>query len=255
MADLLRSDDAGVATLTLNRPEKRNALSASLLGELQAALDAIRNDRSVRVVVLGANGKVFSSGHDLKEIQALGDAAEIEKLFLQCSRMMTTIGELPQPVIAKVQAMATAAGCQLVAACDLAVAAEGATFATPGVNTGAFCATPGVALSRAVSRKHALEMLFTGEPISARRAAEIGLVNRVVPAERLDEDVASLARLLASKSASALAAGKRLFSRQLEMPLKDAYSLASNVNAQSFVGADGREGVSAFLEKRAPRWS
>ena len=255
MSDLLRADEAGVATLTLNRPEKRNALSASLLGELQAALDAIAKDRAVRVVVLAANGPVFSSGHDLREIRALEEKADVERLFLACSRMMTTLGELPQPVIAKVQGMATAAGCQLVAACDLAIAAEGATFATPGVNTGSFCATPGVALSRAVSRKHALEMLLTGEPISASRAAEIGLVNRVVAADRLDAEVAALAHLLASKSASALASGKRLFSRQLEMPLKDAYTLASGVIAESFVGADGREGVSAFLEKRPPRWS
>ncbi len=254
MDELLHSCDGGVVTLTLNRPEKRNALSASLLAALQSALDGLAGDRTARVVVIAANGPVFSSGHDLKEIRELGDAERIERLFLACSRMMTTLGGLPQPVIAKVQGMATAAGCQLVAACDLAVASSSATFATPGVNTGSFCATPGVALSRVVSRKHALEMLLTGEPISAARAAEIGLVNRVVPPDRLDEETASLARLLASKSASALASGKRLFARQLEMPLRDAYALASGVIAESFVGADGREGVAAFLEKRPPVW-
>jgi enoyl-CoA hydratase/carnithine racemase len=256
MSELLLKDCKDrVATLTLNRPAQRNALSAALLAELQSALDALAADRSVRVVVLAGNGPAFSSGHDLKEIQAMPSQEDVERLFLACSRVMTTLVELPKPVIAKVHGIATAAGCQLVAACDLAVASSNATFATPGVNTGAFCATPGVALSRAVSRKHALEMLLTGEPISAARAAEIGLVNRVVPPERLDEEVASLARLLASKSGSALAAGKRLFARQLEMPLRDAYALASGVIAESFVGADGREGVAAFLEKRPPRFS
>jgi enoyl-CoA hydratase/carnithine racemase len=255
MSDLLLSDCRDrVATLTLNRPAQRNALSAALLADLQSALDALAADRSVRVVVLAGSGPAFSSGHDLKEIQAMPSQEDVERLFLACSRVMTAIVELPKPVIAKVHGIATAAGCQLVAACDLAVASSNATFATPGVNTGAFCATPGVALSRAVSRKHALEMLLTGAPISAQRAAEIGLVNRVVPPERLDEEVASLATLLASKSGSALAAGKRLFSRQLEMPLKDAYALASGVIAESFVGPDGKEGVAAFLEKRPPRW-
>jgi enoyl-CoA hydratase/carnithine racemase len=252
---LLRSDDAGITTLTLNRPEKRNALSAALLTALQSELDSVGPDRSVRVVVIAANGPIFSSGHDLKEIRALGDAEKIEELFLACSRVMTTIAELPKPVIAKVHGMATAAGCQLVAACDLAIASSKATFATPGVNTGSFCATPGVALSRTVSRKHALEMLLTGEPITAARAAEIGLVNRVVAPERLDEEVASLARLIATKSPGALASGKRLFARQLEMPLRDAYSLASGVISRDFVSDEAVEGVSAFFEKRAPRWS
>jgi enoyl-CoA hydratase/carnithine racemase len=256
MSELLLKDCKDrVATLTLNRPAQRNALSAALLAELQAALDALAADRSVRVVVLAGNGPAFSSGHDLKEIQAMPSQEDVERLFLACSRVMTTLVELPKAVIAKVHGIATAAGCQLVAACDLAVASSNATFATPGVNTGAFCATPGVALSRAVSRKHALEMLLTGEPISAARAAEIGLVNRIVAPERLDEEVASLARLIASKSGSALAAGKRLFARQLEMPLRDAYALASGVIAESFVGPDGREGVAAFLEKRPPRFS
>jgi len=251
---LLRSDEDGIATLTLNRPEKRNALSAALVAALQSALDAVAADRSVRVVVIAANGPVFSSGHDLKEIRALGDAAKIEELFVACSRMMTAISELPKPVIAKVHGMATAAGCQLVAACDLAVASTNATFATPGVNTGAFCATPGVALSRTVTRKHALEMLLTGDPISAERAEEIGLVNRAVPPERLDAEVAALARRIASKSPGALASGKRLFARQLEMPLREAYSLASRVISKDFVAPDAVEGVSAFLEKRAPNW-
>jgi enoyl-CoA hydratase/carnithine racemase len=252
---LLRSDDSGITTLTLNRPDKRNALSAALLAALQSALDSAGPDRSVRVVIIAANGPLFSSGHDLKEIRALGDASKIEELFLACSRVMTTIAELPKPVIAKVHGMATAAGCQLVAACDLAIASSMATFATPGVNTGSFCATPGVALSRTVSRKHALEMLLTGEPISAARAEEIGLVNRVVPPEKLDEEVTKLARLIATKSPGALASGKRLFARQLEMPLRDAYNLASGVISRDFTSAEAIEGVSAFFEKRAPRWS
>ena len=184
----------------------------------------------------------------------MGTVAEVEALFARCSRMMVTLTQLPQPVIAKVQGLATAAGCQLVATSDLAVASSTAAFATPGVNIGAFCATPGVALGRAVGRKHAMEMLLTGEVIGAERARDIGLVNRVVPADALDAEVESLAKLIASKSPAAIASGKQLFYRQLEMALGDAYAIAGHVIACDFLGDDGKEGVDAFLGKRAPRW-
>ena len=245
----------GVATLTLNRPAQFNALSSALIGELQAALDRVAGDPNVRVVVLAARGRGFCAGHDLKEIRAMGDVAAVEGLFAQCSRMMTTITQLPQPVIAKVHGLATAAGCQLVASCDLAVAALTATFATPGVNIGAFCSTPGVALGRAVSRKHAMEMLLTGEAADAERAQAIGLVNRVVAPDALDAAVDGLARLIASKSPAAIASGKKVFYQQLEMPLGQAYAFAGHVIACDFFGEDGKEGVDAFLSKRAPRWN
>ncbi len=185
----------------------------------------------------------------------MGDVAEVESLFERCSRMMMTLTRMPQPVIAKVHGLATAAGCQLVATCDLAVASIAATFATPGVNIGAFCATPSVALGRAVGRKHAMEMLFTGEAIAAERALAIGLVNRVVSAEALDAEVEALAALIASRSAAAIATGKRVFYRQLEMPIADAYGLAGHAIACDFFTEDGKEGVDAFLGKRAPRWA
>jgi enoyl-CoA hydratase/carnithine racemase len=254
-APLLVDIADGIATLTLNRPGQFNALSAALIGELQAALDRVAGDPGVRVVVLAARGRGFCAGHDLKEIRAMGDAAEIEALFARCSRMMTAITQLPQPVIAKVHGLATAAGCQLVASCDLAVASSAATFATPGVNIGAFCSTPGVALGRAVSRKHAMEMLLTGEAADAERAERIGLVNRVVAPEALDAAVAALASLLASKSPAAIASGKKVFYQQLEMPLSQAYSLAGHAIAGDFLGDDGKEGVEAFLHKRTPHWN
>jgi enoyl-CoA hydratase/carnithine racemase len=244
----------GIATLTLNRPAQFNALSSALIGELQSAFDRIGADPAVRVVVLAASGRGFCAGHDLKEIRALPGVEAIEALFARCSRMMLTIGRLPQPVIAKVHGIATAAGCQLVATCDLAVASEAATFATPGVNLGAFCSTPGVALGRAVGRKHAMEMLLTGAPITAARAAEIGLVTRAVPAAALDAEVEAMARLIASKSSSAIASGKQAFYRQLELPIDEAYVLAGRAIACDFLTPDGREGVDAFLGKRAPRW-
>jgi enoyl-CoA hydratase/carnithine racemase len=252
--ELLYAMTEGVATVTLNRPGQFNALSRSLIDHLQSTLDRIAADRDVRVVVLAARGRGFCSGHDLKEIRAMGDAAEIESLFARCSRMMMTLTALPQPVIAKVHGLATAAGCQLVATCDLAVASTAATFATPGVNIGAFCATPSVALGRAVSRKHAMELLLTGEPIGAERARDIGLVNRVVPPEALDAEVETLARLIGSKSPAAIASGKQLFYRQLELPLGDAYRVAGHAIACDFVGDDGKEGVDAFLGKRPPQW-
>lgn len=244
----------GVATVTLNRPRQFNALSTVVIDDLQTAIDRIAGDTSVRVVVLAARGRGFCSGHDLKEIRAMETAEQVESLFARCSRVMVSLTRMPQPVIARVHGLATAAGCQLVATCDLAIASTAATFATPGVNIGAFCATPGVALGRAVSRKAAMEMLLTGEAVTAERACTIGLVNRVVAPEALDGEVEALAALIASKSATALRAGKQLFYRQLEMPLAEAYSVAGRAIACDFFTADGREGVDAFLGKRAPQW-
>ena len=244
----------GIATVTLNRPGQFNVLSSAVISELQSAFDRIAADPGVRVVVLAASGRGFCAGHDLKEVRAMPDVPEVESLFARCSRMMLTITRLPQPVIAKVHGIATAAGCQLVATCDLAVASESATFATPGVNIGAFCSTPGVALGRVVGRKHAMEMLLTGAPISAARACEIGLVNRVVPAESLDAEVSAMARLIATRSSSAIASGKEVFYRQLELPVDEAYAVAGHAIACDFFTEDGREGVDAVLGKRAPRW-
>ncbi len=251
---VLRSDRDGVCTLTLNRPQARNALSVGLMTELQAQLDAVRDDRSVRVVVLAANGPAFCAGHDLKEMRANPERAFYEALFSQCGRLMTSIVRLPQPVIARIHGIATAAGCQLVATCDLAVTVDAARFATPGVNIGLFCSTPMVALSRAVGRKHAMEMLLTGEMIGAQRAYEMGLVNRVVPAEQLDETVAALAQGIASKSPLTLAIGKEAFYRQAELGLDDAYAYCSEVMTRNMLARDAEEGIDAFLEKRTPTW-
>jgi enoyl-CoA hydratase/carnithine racemase len=253
-APLLVDVADGVATVTLNRPGQFNALSSALIGDLQSALDGIAADPGVRVVVLAANGRGFCAGHDLKEVRAMAGVPEVEALFARCSRMMLTITRLPQPVIARVHGIATAAGCQLVATCDLAIASEAATFATPGVNIGAFCSTPAVPLGRAIGRKHAMEMLLTGASISAARACEIGLVNRVVPAERLDDEVGAMARLIASRSSGAIASGKAVFYRQLELSLDEAYAVAGHAIACDFFTPDGREGVDAFLGKRSPTW-
>jgi enoyl-CoA hydratase/carnithine racemase len=253
-APLLVAVADGIATLTLNRPGQFNALSSVLIGELQAAFDRIATDPGVRVVVLAAAGRGFCAGHDLKEIRAMAGVEEAESLFARCSRMMVTITRLPQPVIAKVHGLATAAGCQLVATCDLAIASDAATFATPGVNIGAFCSTPGVALGRAVGRMHAMEMLLTGTAISAARAHEIGLVNCVVPADALDAEASGMAALIASRSSSAISSGKAAFYRQLELPIDEAYAVAGHAIACDFFTEDGREGVDAFLGKRAPRW-
>ena len=251
---LLREDRDHITTLTLSRPESYNLLTSELIGALQTAFDDIAQDESVRVVVLASTGKGFSAGHDLKEIRALGTQPEIEGLFRRCSRMMLTIPRLPQPVIARVQGAAAAAGCQLVAQCDLAVASESAKFAAPGVTWGFFCSTPGVAIGRNLARKHAMEMLLTGAPIDARRALEWGLVNRVVPAERLDEAVLELATQIKSKPRNTVAAGKRAFYEQLEQGLERAYELAGHVIAASFAHEEGREGMDAFIEKRPPSW-
>ncbi|KIL97068.1 Enoyl-CoA hydratase [Paramagnetospirillum magnetotacticum MS-1] len=251
---LIRRDEAGIATLTLNRPAARNALSVALMTEMETHLADIAKDRSVRVVVLGANGPAFCAGHDLKEMRALQSREEVAEVFALCSRVMRAVVRLPQPVIAKVHAMATAAGCQLVASCDLAYAAEGAKFATPGVNIGLFCSTPMVALSRAVGRKQAMEMLLSGHPINAGTAERWGLVNHVVAPESLDAEVASMARLIASKSSYTLKLGKEAFYRQLEMGLDDAYAHASQVMTENMLAADAAEGIDAFLDKRPPVW-
>lgn len=252
---LLREDAGdGICILTLNRPQKRNALSGAMLAELEAALDAIAEDRSVRVVVIGGNGPVFSSGHDLKEMRADSSYEAIHELFSACSRMMTKIVRLPQPVIARVHGIATAAGCQLVAACDLAVAAEEARFATPGVTNGLFCSTPSVALARAVGRKAAMEMLLMGELVDAHTALRFGLLNRVVPADKLDETVMEFARSIAGRSSKTLAIGKDAFYKQVEMDLDDAYTFTSDVMARNMQTHDAQEGIDAFLEKRPPEW-
>ena len=251
---VLREDRDRIATLTMNRPQQMNLLTAEMLAALQDALDAISRDQAIRVVVLAAAGKGFCAGHDLKEIRALGEQPKIAGLFVQCSRMMMAIQNLPQPVIAKVHGAAAAAGCQLVAQCDLAVASEAAKFVTSGVTWGFFCSTPGVAIGRNLQRKHAMEMLLTGEPVSAQRALEWGLVNRVVSAEQLDSQVLQLATLIASKPPATVAAGKRGFYQQMDMDLARAYALAGEVISSSFAHEEGKEGMAAFIEKRPPGW-
>jgi enoyl-CoA hydratase/carnithine racemase len=251
---LLRHDDGGVATLTLNRPRQYNALSEAVLAELQSQLDAIAADPGIRVVVLAGAGPAFCAGHDLKEMRARPDKAYYQDLFRRCSRVMQTIGRMPQPVIARVHGIATAAGCQLVAACDLAVAATEARFATSGIDVGLFCSTPAVALTRNVPAKQAFEMLMTGEFIDAATALRYGLVNRVVEAARLDEAVAELARKIAGKSRVAVATGKRLFYRQRELDAAAAYDLAGETMACNMMAEDAGEGIDAFIHKRPPVW-
>jgi enoyl-CoA hydratase/carnithine racemase len=251
---LLREDRDGVATLTMNRPQQMNLLTGEMLQALQAAFDEIEKNKSVRVVVLAANGKGFCAGHDLKEIRALGEQPRIAALFTQCSRMMATIPRLPQPVIAKVQGTAAAAGAQLVAQCDLAIAADTVKFVTSGVNWGFFCSTPGVAIGRNLQRKHALEMLLTGEPIDAQRAVEWGLINKAVNPERLDAEIAGLAAKLAAKPPATVAAGKRGFYQQMDLGLEKAYALAGEIIAADLAHPEGREGMIAFIEKRDPSW-
>ena len=251
---VLRQDEAGVATLTLNRPKNYNALSQAMLTALQAALDGIRADRNIRVVVIAGNGPAFCAGHDLKEMRAHDDPAFHQALFAQCGRVMMTINRLPQPVIARVHGIATAAGCQLVAACDLAVAADNARFAVSGINVGLFCATPGVALSRNLSRKQAFELLLTGDFIDAPTALRQGLINRVAPLEQLDAAVWKLAESIGAKSPLAIAMGKDLFYKQLEMGLEDAYTYACERMACNMNSEDAREGIDAFIAKRKPEW-
>jgi enoyl-CoA hydratase/carnithine racemase len=247
-------DSRGVITLTLNRPQAYNALSEALLGALQRELDAIAGDESVRVVVLAAEGKAFCAGHDLREMRAEPSQDYYQRLFAQCSRMMLTLIRLPVPVIARVQGIATAAGCQLVAQCDLAVAASTARFAVSGVNLGLFCSTPGVPLSRNVSRKRAFEMLVTGDFIDAQEALSRGLVNRVVEPAELDAETERLVASIVAKPRVAVAMGKEIFYRQAELGLASAYEAAGETMACNMMDEAALEGVQAFIEKRPPRW-
>jgi enoyl-CoA hydratase/carnithine racemase len=256
---LLREDIGGVAVLILNHPQTRNSLSEEMLEALGDALTAIAHDKSVRAVVLAANGPAFSAGHDLKEFNNHRSdedrgRAYFKHIMTTCSVMMQQIVALPQPVIAAVQATATAAGCQLVASCDLAVASRAAKFATPGVNLGLFCSTPMVALSRNVSRKHAMEMLLSGDMITAEHAARIGLVNFVVEAGSEREEALKLAQKIALKSTLTVKIGKEAFYRQIEMPLAEAYMYAAEVMVENMLARDAEEGIDAFIAKRAPKW-
>jgi enoyl-CoA hydratase/carnithine racemase len=251
---LLRSDSGGIATLTLNRPEVRNALSVGLMAALHEELRLIAADQGVRVVVIAANGPAFSAGHDLKEMRANPGRQSYEALFAQCSDLMLAIMRLPQPVIARVHAPAFAAGCQLVASCDLAVASTAATFATPGVNIGLFCSTPMVAISRDIPRKRMMEMLLTGDAIDAETAHALGLVNKVVAPEALDGAVAELARKIMAKSPLTLEIGKEAFYRQLDLGIVEAYAHASEVMTRNMLARDAEEGIDAFLARRPPKW-
>lgn len=244
----------GVVTLTLNNPERRNALSSPTLEALEGLLGQIAENPEARVVVLRSHGPVFSSGHDLNEL-VNGEAAEYSAVFEACTRVMEAIRLLPKPVIAQVQGLATAAGCQLVATCDIAVAADNAAFATPGVQIGLFCTTPGVAVARSVMPKKAMEMLLTGRPISAQEALEFGLISRIAPAADLEEQVDVLARQIASASAHTLALGKTAFYQQIEMDRPSAYEFAGKVMVNNLLADDAKEGISAFLEKRQPVWT
>ena len=251
---LLRKQVDGILYLTLNNPDRRNSLSSRLLVALKESLDHIQDDSTVRVVVVRSEGPAFSSGHDLNEL-INSDAESYSRLFAACTSVMEAIRLSPKPVIAEVQGLATAAGCQLVATCDLAIASETALFATPGVQIGLFCTTPGVAVSRAIRTKKAMEMLLTGTPITAHEAVEYGLINRAVPADQLRDEVAELARTISNASAYTVALGKSAFYRQREMDIPTAYEMAEKVMVENLVAADAQEGITAFLEKRTPHWT
>ena len=256
---LLRETIGSVAILTLNRPDSRNSLSEAMIAELHGALRNIGDDATVRAVVIAAAGKAFSAGHDVKELTARRNDADrgrayFAEIMTACSAMMQAIVHLPKPVVAAVQGVATAAGCQLVASCDLAIASEAASFATPGVDIGLFCSTPMVALSRNIPRKQAMEMLLTGEAVSAATAREIGLVNRVVPAGSERDAAIALAERIARKSAYTIKIGKAAFYRQAEMSLAEAYRYAAEVMAENMMARDAEEGIGAFIEKREPKW-
>ncbi len=253
-AVLIREDDQGVARLTLNRPQQYNALSSALLSELQAALDDISADDSIHVVIIGANGKAFCAGHDLKEMRSSDERAFHQDLFDRCGKMMLSINAMPQPVIAEVRGIATAAGCQLVANCDLAIATIDSRFAVSGINLGLFCSTPAVALSRNLSRKQAMRMLLTGEFISAEQAQAYGLINQVAREDELQQITMDLARKIAAKSPLAIKLGKAMFYRQLPMDLSAAYAFAGETMACNMDSEDAREGIDAFIEKRSPEW-
>jgi enoyl-CoA hydratase/carnithine racemase len=248
-------DDRGVVTLTLNRPQQFNALSEEMLSALQSELEAVAGDAGARVVVIAGKGKAFCPGHDLKQMKANPTVEYYRQLFAQCAKLMMTIQRLPQPVIARVHGIATAAGCQLVAMCDLAVASSDARFAVSGINVGLFCSTPGVALSRNVGRKEAFEMLVTGDFIDAATAQARGLVNRVVPPDQLDAEVARLAASIVAKPQVAIAMGKELFYRQIETGIEAAYQLAGQTMACNMIDDVAQEGVQAFMEKRKPTWA
>lgn len=259
MALLERNDTGAVAHLRMNAPEKLNALSDAMLAALQSEFDALSEDRSIRAIILSGEGKAFCAGHDLKEMTAGrqaedGGKAYFKDLFDRCARMMTSIQRLPQPVIAQVHGIATAAGCQLVASCDMAVAAEGTRFGVNGVNIGLFCSTPMVALTRNIPRKQAFEMLTTGQFIPATRAEALGLVNKVVPPEDLAQETAALAGMVADKLGAAVKIGKQAFYNQIGMPIDQAYDYTGDVMVQNMLYRDTAEGISAFLEKRHPDW-
>jgi enoyl-CoA hydratase/carnithine racemase len=252
---ILSGREGGVARLTLNRPERFNPLSSAMITALQAELDAIASDTSVRVVILAAAGRGFCAGHDLKEMRAHADDKVWQRrLFDDCSRMMITLTKMPQPVIARVHAIATAAGCQLVSMCDLAIAADSALFAMPGVNIGVFCSTPAVGVARNISRKRTMEMLITGEPIDAQTALAWGLVNRVVPADKLDAEVQRFSEIILSRSPATIAMGKQAFYRQIDRSLEAAYDIASESMACNVLLEDAAEGMDAFIGKRRPSW-
>ena len=251
---LLRADEGGIATLTLNRPKAFNALSEELLAALQMQLETISSDSSVRVVVIEGSGDAFCAGHDLKQMRANPIREYYDALFNTCSQFMLTLMRIPQPVIAKVHGIATAAGCQLVGTCDLAIASEEAKFATSGINYGLFCSTPAVAVSRNIHRKKAAELLFTGEFIDARTAESFGLINKAVPAKQLNAEVIQMANLIIRKSAVAVSTGKRMLYRQIEMGIDDAYKFAAETMACNMMAFDAGEGIDAFIEKRSPTW-
>ncbi|WP_164658759.1 enoyl-CoA hydratase [Tropicibacter sp. Alg240-R139] len=260
MAILERSDTGAVAHLNMNAPERLNALSDEMLGALQDEFERLKGDRSIRAVILSGSGKAFCAGHDLKQMTAGrqaedGGKAYFKDLFDRCARMMMTVQQLPQPVIAQVHGIATAAGCQLVATCDLAIAAEGTRFGVNGVNIGLFCSTPMVALSRNIPRKHAFEMLTTGQFINAARAAELGLINRAVPLDNLVDETAALAETLAGKLGAAVKTGKQAFYQQVQMPLDQAYAYTGDVMVENMLYRDTEEGIAAFIEKRDPNWT
>ncbi|MCP4757761.1 MAG: enoyl-CoA hydratase [Proteobacteria bacterium] len=251
---LLRNDEKGVCYLTINRPDAYNALSIECMKALIHELETLSTDSKATVVVISGSGKGFCAGHDLQEINRNPNRSFYEKTFTTCSKMMMAVCDLPKPVIAKVHGVATAAGCQLVSSCDLAIADEKARFATPGVNIGLFCSTPMVALSRTVSKKHAMEMLLLGDMISAQRAYEIGLINRIAPFERLDQETEELASKIASKSPLTLKVGKKTYYDQISMDLAGAYDLCSRVMVDNLMTHDAKEGIDAFLGKRPPVW-
>ena len=260
MAILTRRDENAVAYLTMNAPERLNALSDEMLAALQDTLNALKSDKTIRAVVLAGTGKAFCAGHDLKQMTAArqnadGGAAAFKDLFDRCATFMQTVQDIPQPVIAQVHGIATAAGCQLVASCDLVVAAEGTRFGVNGVNIGLFCSTPMVALSRNIARKRAFEMLVTGEFMTADEAKHAGLINRVVPEIELAPSARALAELIASKLGSAVKTGKTAFYQQIQMPLDQAYAYTGNVMVENMLNRDTEEGIAAFIEKRDPNWS